>query len=103
MQENFGGIIMKLEPYRVESRRVNTPDGKKKKGWFVTVSIRNWYDSYIIHWYSSLVLYRVWPYTNYNIEKNNPDVGHIQYVVKSIATCKIKSLYNQPKPYLYII
>jgi hypothetical protein len=39
MQENFGGIIMKLEPYRVESRRVNTPDGKKKKGWFVTDTI----------------------------------------------------------------
>ena len=23
----------------------------------------------------------------------------IQYVAKSIATCKNKSLYNQPKPY----
>ena len=25
----------------------------------------------------------------------------IQYVAKSIATCKKKSLYNQPKPYFF--
>jgi hypothetical protein len=26
----------------------------------------------------------------------------IQYVAKSISTCKKKSLYNQPKPYFFI-
>ena len=26
---------------------------------------------------------------------------HKQYVAKSIATCKKKSLYNQPKPYFF--
>jgi hypothetical protein len=28
-------------------------------------------------------------------------VVYLQYVAKSIATCKKKSLYNQPKPYFF--
>ena len=27
---------------------------------------------------------------------------HKQYVDKSIATCKIKCIYNQPKPYIFL-
>ena len=36
--------------------------------------------------------------------KNNEkscEYSAIQYVAKSIATCKKKSLYNQPKPYFF--
>jgi len=28
-------------------------------------------------------------------------LGHLQYIAKSIATCKKKSLKNQPKPYFF--
>ena len=34
-------------------------------------------------------------------KQNTTQLLTLQYVVKRIATCKTKSLYNQPKPYFF--
>jgi hypothetical protein len=38
--------------------------------------------------------------TNSNVNKHIDIKFSVQYVAKSIAICKAKSLYNQPKPYI---
>ena len=45
-----------------------------------------------------------WVHKTQDEDKQNTTqllILHAQYVVKSIATCKTKSLYNQPKPYFF--